>query len=472
MTDEGIPTNDLVLEGDLVIIDAAGVVRLRLDRETGSIFGHNSDGEVVLRWQVPGNNLSFGGHGQDGDLTIFDADANTVAGTAQAVLHINSQTGTLRIGGSGVDGRILGQDGENTQTFLIDAGAGSITVGNDGQEGTIQARNSSGQTTIRMDAENGNIRAGGGGVDGDLLLRGPDGALRVHLSADGQRMEIRDPDGEITAMMGGDANIRAGSNGRTGNLFLFPSDAGNIFSDGQASIALNGETGNASLGGSAGDGDLLLRDTGGATRVHLSASDQRLEIRDADGAITSMMGGDANIRVGTNGRSGNVYLYPRGADDIFDNTQATIELNADAGDIVLSNGDCAEEFRLATDAAVEAGQVVRLTKDGGVRATTRAYDSRVAGVVAGAGGLRPGIVLGRAQAGETSARVALMGQVYCWADAEPGEIEIGDILVSGSRFGHAMRASDPAKAFGAMIGKAMEPLACGTGLIRVLVNIS
>ena len=134
MTDEGIPTNDLVLEGDLVIIDAAGVVRLRLDRETGSIFGHNADGDMVFRWQVPGNNLSFGGHGQDGDLTIFDGGANTVAGTSQAILHVNSQTGTLRIGGSGISGRILGQDGDNTQVFLLDAEAGNIIVGNDGQD--------------------------------------------------------------------------------------------------------------------------------------------------------------------------------------------------------------------------------------------------------------------------------------------------------------------------------------------------
>lgn len=472
MTDEGIPTNDLVLEGDLVIIDAAGVVRLRLDRETGSIFGHNADGDMVFRWQVPGNNLSFGGHGQDGDLTIFDGGANTVAGTSQAILHVNSQTGTLRIGGSGISGRILGQDGDNTQVFLLDAEAGIIIVGNDGQEGSFLAQNSSGQTTIRIQAENGNINAGGGGADGDLLLRGPDGSLRVHLSAGGQRMEIREPSGEITAMMGGDANIRAGSNGRSGNLFLYPQQASDIFNNAQASIVLNAENGNASLGGSAGDGDVLLRDTSGATRVHLSASDQRLEIRDGDGAITSMIGGDANVRVGTNGRSGNMYLYPRDAENIFDNSEATIELNGDAGDIVLSNGDCAEEFRLGTDAAAEPGQVVRLTDEGAICPTTTPYDTRVAGVVAGAGGQRPGIVLGRTAAGETAARVALMGQVYCLADAEPGSIHTGDLLVSGSRKGHAMRADDPAKAFGAVIGKAMEPLAEGTGLVRILVNIS
>ena len=53
-----------------------------------------------------------------------------------------------------------------------------------------------------------------------------------------------------------------------------------------------------------------------------------------------------------------------------------------------------------------------------------AYDKRVVGVIAGAGGYKPGIILDRK---ETSARrmpIALLGKVYCKVDAEYAAIEV------------------------------------------------
>ncbi len=65
--------------------------------------------------------------------------------------------------------------------------------------------------------------------------------------------------------------------------------------------------------------------------------------------------------------------------------------------------------------------------------------------------------------------VAFSGIVQCKADASAGPIAVGDLLTTSPTPGHAMRASNPAP--GTVVGKALEPLASGTGLIKVLVML-
>ena len=66
-----------------------------------------------------------------------------------------------------------------------------------------------------------------------------------------------------------------------------------------------------------------------------------------------------------------------------------------------------------------------------------------------------------------SAVVALSGIVLCKVDASYGAIQIGDLLTTSPTNGHVMRSPDAAP--GTIIGKALEPLDRGTGLIHVLV---
>jgi hypothetical protein len=67
--------------------------------------------------------------------------------------------------------------------------------------------------------------------------------------------------------------------------------------------------------------------------------------------------------------------------------------------------------------------------------------------------------------------LALVGKVYCKVDANHSSIEIGDILTTSATIGHAMKATDPFKAFGAVIGKALGTLKDGCDLIPVLVTL-
>ena len=113
--------------------------------------------------------------------------------------------------------------------------------------------------------------------------------------------------------------------------------------------------------------------------------------------------------------------------------------------------------------------VMVLTEDGRVAPSTAAYDTRVVGVASGAGSYRPGIVLDRRETGLKRIAVALVGKVFCLVDATRAPVRVGDLLTTAGRKGHAMRASDPQASFGAVLGKALAPVASGCGLIPVLV---
>ena len=155
----------------------------------------------------------------------------------------------------------------------------------------------------------------------------------------------------------------------------------------------------------------------------------------------------------------------------------TVKGNITAGDVILtaamvSGGDCAERFDLSEAATAEAGTVMVIGQDGALRPSSCAYDRKVAGVVSGAGSFRPGIVLDkRDRDDEGRATIALVGKVYCKVDADEAPISVGDLLTTSPTCGHAMRAVDPMKAFGAVIGKALAALDEGCGLIPILVAL-
>jgi hypothetical protein len=139
------------------------------------------------------------------------------------------------------------------------------------------------------------------------------------------------------------------------------------------------------------------------------------------------------------------------------------------GDIQLVGADLAEEFSFIGDLPADPGSVVVIVGDDEVRACDRAYDRRVAGVISGAGGYRPGLVLDRKQSGSGRHPLALTGKVWCKVDADHAPIEVGDQLTTSTTLGHAMRAGDRNASFGAVLGKAMRAMPSGRGLIPVLV---
>jgi hypothetical protein len=144
-----------------------------------------------------------------------------------------------------------------------------------------------------------------------------------------------------------------------------------------------------------------------------------------------------------------------------------------AGNISARYQDVAEWVPAAEAEELSAGTVVVLdrTKSNHVISSSKSYDQRVAGVISA----QPGIMLG--EKGENKVLVATTGRVLVNVDATNGPIEIGDLLVTSDREGVAMK-SQPVEIGGVrihrpgtLIGKALEPLANGTGKILVLLSL-
>jgi hypothetical protein len=139
-------------------------------------------------------------------------------------------------------------------------------------------------------------------------------------------------------------------------------------------------------------------------------------------------------------------------------------------DIQLAGADLAEQFEVVGEIPAEPGCVVVLAGDDRVRVSDAPYDPRVAGVVSGAGSYHPALVLD-SKTGADRRPLALTGKVWCKVDADSAPVEVGDLLTTSPTPGHAMRATDPARAFGAVIGKALRSLPSGRGLLPVLVAL-
>jgi hypothetical protein len=141
------------------------------------------------------------------------------------------------------------------------------------------------------------------------------------------------------------------------------------------------------------------------------------------------------------------------------------------GDVICTGADCAEDFDITTLEKIEPGTVMSINDEGVLAPSQQAYDKRVAGVISGAGQLRPAIILDKRKSDRCRLPIALVGKVYCKVDAQYGPIQMGDLLTTSSSPGHAMKANDRHKAFGSVIGKALGAMKDGHGLIPILIAL-
>lgn len=139
---------------------------------------------------------------------------------------------------------------------------------------------------------------------------------------------------------------------------------------------------------------------------------------------------------------------------------------------ITGGSDLAESFDLSDTA--EAGMVVEIDPDnpGKLRVCRGAYNQRVAGVISGAQDVSAGMLLADLPGSANPQPVALSGRVWTYCDATDKAIEPGHLLTTADRPGYAMPVTNPTRAHGAVIGKAMSRLQRGqTGLVLVLVNL-
>ncbi|MGA7829719.1 MAG: hypothetical protein WCA21_02015, partial [Terracidiphilus sp.] len=139
---------------------------------------------------------------------------------------------------------------------------------------------------------------------------------------------------------------------------------------------------------------------------------------------------------------------------------------------VLCGGDYAEDMRAdQKKESYEPGDVLVLTSDDNsdVTKSVEPYSAMVAGIYA----TKPGVVGLRDAVAKSKDNVpmAMVGVVPTKVSAENGSIHKGDLLVTSSQRGYAMKGTDRNRMLGAVIGKAMGSLDSGTGVIEVLVTL-
>jgi hypothetical protein len=139
---------------------------------------------------------------------------------------------------------------------------------------------------------------------------------------------------------------------------------------------------------------------------------------------------------------------------------------------VLCGGDYAE----AVDAkgsrkSYEPGDVLVIGDgaEGEVQKSAEPYSTMVAGIFA----TKPGVIGRRQSLLKDGAEIpmAMVGIVPTKVTTENGPIHRGDLLVTSSTQGYAMKGTDRSRLVGAVIGKAMGSLETGDGAIEVLVTL-
>jgi hypothetical protein len=99
------------------------------------------------------------------------------------------------------------------------------------------------------------------------------------------------------------------------------------------------------------------------------------------------------------------------------------------------------------------------------------YSSRVAGIYS----TKPGVLATPYEMDDprlaAEIPLAIVGVVPCKVTAENGPIAPGDLLVTSSTPGHAMKGTDRFRMTGSVVGKALGSLSSGTGIIEVLVSL-
>jgi len=352
--------------------------------------------------------ISLGSASATGNLSVYRTNANT------ASIELNGAASRISTYGSDGLEQIRLHGSSWGELLLYD------TVGND-----LGVKLAAPSTFFPSTADTG----------GELTLYGPGGELRSYLKAGstGGTLDLYNTDAARKLRL-------AGSSGSGGEISLYDADGTETVELISAETATTG-------------GQIRVFNAGGTATIELdgdfgTTGEGWIQIRNSAGTPTITLDGDVS----------------------GDGRITTQELQITGG------SDLSEQFNImpAGEVTPEPGMVVCIhpRRIGELVVSSKGYDRTVAGVVSGAGGVKPGMLMGQqGTKANGHSPVALTGRVYVRCDATTGAIEPGDLLTTAATAGHAMKVTDHTKAQGAILGKAMSGLDGGRGLVLVLVSL-
>jgi trimeric autotransporter adhesin len=299
-------------------------------------------------------------------------------------------------------------------------------------------------------------------IGDSVITQNSDGSLTVNVASTGSAFFVGNSatSGSTNGLFGADAspdgNGVLGVNNATSGFAV--GVTGFTFSP--AGAGLNGFSASTS-GGIGVIGTSPASGTGVIGQNQVCSGGSCTKVAGTAGAFVTGAGG--TILVGQVGdQNQNVFRVDDTGKGFFD------------GGTQTGGADFAESVAIATSAnRYGPGDllIVDTTADRQLTLATEPYSTLVAGIYS----TKPGVL---ATAHKMDAippvgeiPLAIVGIVPCKVSAENGPIQRGDLLVTSSTPGYAMKGTDRNRMLGAVVGKAMEPLENGTGVIQVLVTL-
>lgn len=194
-------------------------------------------------------------------------------------------------------------------------------------------------------------------------------------------------------------------------------------------------------------------------------------------AMRMVVDGSGNVGIGTTSPgaklevNGNI-LLTAGSGASMTYPDGTVQSTAWNG--VLSGGDYAESVKVSGDRKkYEPGDVLVIdpASEGNFLKSSAPYSTAVTGIYS----TKPGVVGRRQLTARANMKeevpMAMTGIVPTKVSAENGPIKPGDLLVTSSKSGYAMKGTDRTQMLGAVLGKAMGHLDSGVGVIEAAVTL-
>lgn len=442
------PAGPVSIAGNLAV---AGMV--------SAINNITAGGNIVATGNVSGANVSATAGNVFASLDVIaggNVTANPATGTVSGLL------GDFE----GSNGGVIGRD-----TFPTGGHVGVIGVGDSvdglGVQGLATACNQAVTDTSPCDFSTGIGRTIGVlgssrspfgiGVQGvDRRVTGPTtGVLGQVVSPDG--IGVKGVNNATTGGVGivGVSSATSGDSSGVYGQTSSPTGNGVFGNNVTTGTGGAGVTGHASAIGGTGTGGISTTTTGFGTGLYGEA--------DSAGGTAALLNNTAGGTILIGQAAGANMVRVDGSGKGFFN-----------GGTQMGGADFAESMAVRKGASrYEPGDVLVIDRTGRRRVALAqtAYSRLVAGIYS----TKPGVLGTEHRIDDLPVAeeipLAVLGIVPCKVIAENGPINVGDLLVTSSKPGRAMKGTDRSRMLGAVLGKALEPLASGEDVIQVLVTL-